>query len=405
MSEREFVIQVGPQHPALKEPENFMFKVDGEIVVDVEPRIGYNHRGIEKAMESRTYIQNLYLVERVCGICSNSHQTCYTQNVEEVLGMEIPERAKYIRVFVAELERIHSHLLWLGVAAHEIGFDTLFYYIWRDREVVMDLLEMVSGNRVNYAIPTIGGVRRDISAEKIPEYKKMLDVLEERTKYYKSVAASEKTILNRTVGVGFLSKADAIRLCAAGPNLRCCGVASDIRRDNPYLVYDEIPFNVISYEGGDQLAQILVRVDETQESIKICIYCLNHLPNGPIREKFSPLGKVPEGEAVSLVEAPRGELIHYIQSRGADKPYRYKIRAPTLANIPSLCKRLKGGYIADIPIVLAGIDPCFSCTDRVTFVDEGKDKHWGMTGEQLRRYGIERYNICARELNRCLKSG
>jgi len=273
MSEREFVIQVGPQHPALKEPENFMFKVDGEIVVDVEPRIGYNHRGIEKAMESRTYIQNLYLVERVCGICSNSHQTCYTQNVEEVLGMEIPERAKYIRVFVAELERIHSHLLWLGVAAHEIGFDTLFYYVWRDREVVMDLLEMVSGNRVNYAIPTIGGVRRDISAEKIPEYKKMLDVLEERTKYYKSVAASEKTIQNRTVGVGFLSKADAIRLCAAGPNLRCCGVASDIRRDNPYLVYDEIPFNVISYEGGDQLAQILVRVDETQESIKICIYC------------------------------------------------------------------------------------------------------------------------------------
>jgi membrane-bound hydrogenase subunit alpha len=391
MSEREFVIPIGPQHPALKEPENFMFKVDGEIVVDVEPRIGYNHRGIEKAMESRTYIQNLYLVERVCGICSNSHQTCYTQNVEEVLGMEIPERAKYIRVFVAELERIHSHLLWLGVAAHEIGFDTLFYYIWRDREVVMDLLEMVSGNRVNYAIPTIGGVRRDISSDKIPLYQKMLDTLEERTKYHKSIAATEKTVLNRTVGVGFLSKADAIRLCAAGPNLRCCGVASDIRRDNPYLVYDEIPFNVISYEGGDQMAQILVRVDEALESIKICRYCLEHLPDGPIRVKFPPLGKVPDGEAVSLVEAPRGELIHYIQSRGADKPYRYKIRAPTLGNIPSLCERLKGGYIADIPIVLAGIDPCFSCTDRMTFIDEEKDKRWNVTGEQLRRYGMEWY--------------
>jgi NADH-quinone oxidoreductase subunit D len=256
----------------------------------------------------------------------------------------------------------------------------------------MDLLEMVSGNRVNYAIPTIGGVRRDIPSDKIPQYLKMLDTLEERTRYYKSVAASEKTVLGRTVGVGVLSRDDAIRLSAVGPNLRSCGVASDIRRDHPYLVYDEIPFNVISYEGGDQLAQVLVRVDETLESIKICIYCLNHLPDGPIRKKFSPLGKVPEGEAVSLVEAPRGELIHYIQSRGTDKPYRYKIRSPTLGNIPSLCERLKGGYIADIPIVLAGIDPCFSCTDRMTFVDEGKDKQWGMTGEQLRRYGIEWYN-------------
>jgi NADH-quinone oxidoreductase subunit D len=391
MSEREFIIPVGPQHPALKEPENFTFKVEGEYVVDVEPRIGYNHRGIEKAMESRTYIQNLYLVERVCGICSNSHQTCYTQNVEEVLGMEIPERAKYLRVLVAELERIHSHLLWLGVAAHEIGFDTLFYYIWRDREVVMDLLEMVSGNRVNYAIPTIGGVRRDILTAEIPQYKKMLDVLEERTNFYKSIAASEKTVLNRAVGVGVLSKADALRLSATGPNLRCCGVASDVRHDHPYLIYDDIPFNVISYESGDQLAQILVRVDETIESIKICKYCLEHMPDGPIRVKFPPLGKVPDGEAVSLVEAPRGELIHYILSRGADKPYRYKIRAPTLGNIPSLCERLKGGYIADIPIVLAGIDPCFSCTDRMTFIDEKKNSQWNVTGEQLRRYGIEWY--------------
>ncbi len=397
MSEREFVIPVGPQHPALKEPENFTFKVEGEYVVDVEPRIGYNHRGIEKAMESRTYLQNLYLVERICGICSNSHQTCYTQNVEEVLSMEIPERAKFIRVLVAELERIHSHLLWLGVAAHEIGFDTLFYYIWRDREVVMDMLEMISGNRVNYAIPTIGGVRRDIPSDKIPEYQKMLDILEDRTRFYKKVVADEKTVLNRAVGVGVLSKADAIRLSAVGPNLRCCGVASDVRRDHPYLVYDEISFNVISYEGGDQLAQILVRVDETLESIKICRYILKHLPDGPIRVKFPPIGKVPDGEAVSLVEAPRGELIHYIQSRGADKPYRYKIRSPTLGNILSLCERLKGGYIADIPIVLAGIDPCFSCTDRMTFVDEEKNKRWNMTGEHLRKYGIEWYqeNILA----------
>lgn len=391
MTEREFIIPVGPQHPALKEPANFTFTVDGEYVVDVQPRIGYNHRGIEKAMESRNYIQNLYIVERVCGICSNSHQTCYTQNVEEVLGMEIPERAKYIRVLVAELERIHSHLLWLGVAAHEIGFDTLFYYIWRDREVVMDLLEEISGNRVNYAMPTIGGVRRDVEEERIPDYLKMLDVLEERTEYYKSVCATERTILGRAKGVGYLSKEDAIRLSAVGPNLRASGVASDIRAETPYLVYNEIPWKVISYEGGDVLANVLVRVDETFQSVNICKYCLENLPDGPIRVKFSPLGRVPEGEALSLVEAPRGELAHYIQSRGKDKPYRYKIRAPTMANIPSVCEKLKGGYIADIPIVLAGIDPCFSCTDRMVFVDEGKGRRWEMTGEQLRRYGIEWY--------------
>lgn len=391
LSEREFIIPVGPQHPALKEPANFTFRVDGEYVVDVEPRVGYNHRGIEKAMESRTYIQNLYIAERICGICSNAHQTCYTQNVEEVLGMDIPERAKYIRVLVAELERIHSHLLWLGVAAHEIGFDTLFYYIWRDREVVMDMLEEISGNRVNYAMPTIGGARRDIAADKIPKYLKMLDVLEERTKFYKNICVTERTVLVRADGVGFLSKEDAIRLSAVGPNLRASGVAEDIRADCPYLVYDEIAWNVISYDGGDVLANVLVRVDETFESVNICKYCLEHLPEGPIRIKFSPLGKVPEGEAVSLVEAPRGELVHYIQSRGGDKPYRYKVRAPTLANIPAVCEKLKGGYIADIPIVLAGIDPCFSCTDRMIFVDENKEKSWVMTGEQLRHYGIEWY--------------
>jgi NADH-quinone oxidoreductase subunit D len=391
MSEREFTIPVGPQHPALKEPESFLFKVDGELVVDVEPRIGYNHRGIEKAMESRTYIQNLYIVERICGICSNSHQTCYTQNVEEVLGMEIPERAKYLRVFVNELERIHSHLLWLGVAAHEIGFDTLFYYVWRDREIVMDLLEMVSGNRVNYAMPTIGGVRRDILESNFPEYHKMLDKLAERTAFYKKICASEKTVLDRAAGVGYLSKEEMIRLSGVGPNARASDVDYDVRRDHPYLVYDEIPFNVITYDSGDVLANVLVRVDETTESVNICKYVLDNLPEGPIKERFSPMGKVAEGESVSLVEAARGELIHYIQSRGENKPYRYKVRAPTLGNIPAVIEKLKGGYIADIPIVLAGIDPCFSCTDRMVFVDEGKGKRWDMNGEQLRKYGIEWY--------------
>jgi membrane-bound hydrogenase subunit alpha len=391
LSERQFVIPIGPQHPALKEPESFYFTVDGEVVVDVDPRIGYNHRGIEKAMEARTYIQNLYITERVCGICSNAHQTAYTGAVEEVAGIEIPERAKYIRVFMHELERIHSHLLWLGVAAHEIGFDTLFYYVWRDREIVMNLLEEVSGNRCNYAMPTIGGVRRDLQKDKFPKWHKMLDTLAERTNYYIKVASTEQTILNRAIGVGYLGKEDMIRLSGSGPNARSSGVPCDTRKTAPYLLYDEIPFEHIYVNNCDVLGQVLVRALEVVESVKICKWVLDHIPEGEIAVKFSPLQKIPEGEAVYIVEAQRGELIHYTISDGRNMPYRHKIRAPTLGNIPSLVERLKGGYIADIPIVLAGIDPCFSCTDRMVFVDEDKEKTWEMDGEQLRRYGIEWY--------------
>ncbi len=392
MSEREFVIPIGPQHPALKEPESFYFTVDGETVVDVDPRIRYNQPGIEKAMESRNYIQNLYIVERICGICSNAHQTAYTGSVEEAGDIGIPERAKYIRVFVQELERIHSHLLWLGVAAHEIGFDTLFYYVWRDRELVMDLLEEVSGNRVNYAMPTVGGVRRDLPKAKHGEWHKMLDKLAERTEYYIKVASTEQTILERAVGVGYLSKQDMIRLSGAGPNARSSGVACDIRHCSPYLIYDEIEFEHVVVDNGDVLGQALVRVLETLESVKICKWVLDNLPEGEIAIKFTPMSKIPEGEAVYLVEAQRGELIHYHISDGSNTPYRHKVRAPTLANIPSVVERLKGGYIADIPIVLAGIDPCFSCTDRMVFYDEGKDKKWNWDENQLRKYSLDFHN-------------
>jgi len=392
LSEREFVIPIGPQHPALKEPESFLFTVDGEVVVDVEARIGYNHRGIEKAMESRNYIQNLYITERVCGICSNAHQTAYTGSVEEAGGIEIPERAKYIRVFIQELERLHSHLLWVGVAAHEIGFDTMFYYVWRDRELVMDLLEEISGNRVNYAMPTVGGVRRDLNKDNFTRYHKILDTITERTNYYIKVASTEKTILGRAVGVGYLGKEDMIRLSGCGPNARSSGVPCDIRKISPYLIYDEIPFEHIYVDNGDVLGQVLVRVLETLESVKICKWVLDNIPDGEIAVKFNPMQRLPEGEAAYIVEAQRGELIHYTISDGKNMPYRHKIRAPTMANIPSLIERLKGGYIADIPITLAGIDPCFSCTDRMVFYDEGKDKTWTWTEGELSKYRKEWYS-------------
>jgi len=376
-------VPFGPQHPALKEPEYFLFEVDGETVVDVKPRIGYAHRGIEKAFEFRTYIQNIYLAERICGICSDAHTTCYTQAIEELIGVEAPPRARYIRVIIAELERIQSHALWVGMAAHEIGFDTLFMYVWRDRETVLDLFEMISGNRIHYAMNTIGGVRRDIPAAAAPKIGKGLDFLEKRSKYYLDTVQTERTISKRAADVGILKPKDAVDLCTVGPTLRASGVKNDVRTDDPYAAYEEIPLDVITHDSCDVLSRILVRCEEMLESIKIIRYAMDRMPKGNIKVQASM--KVPQGEVVSRVEAPRGELIHYAKSNGTTKPERYKVRSPTLGNIPALCKMLLGGYIADIPIVLAGIDPCFSCADRMSFIDAKKNKKWIWTMQQLRR--------------------
>lgn len=395
---RVFKIPVGPQHPALKEFENFTFTVDGEKVIDVDFRIGYTHRGIEKLAESKTYIQNLYLCERICGICSAAHQGCYAQTVEELAGITAPPRGVYIRTLIWELERIHSHLLWLGVAAHEIGFDTLFMLVWRDREVVMSLLEMISGNRVNYAMSTVGGVRRDISDELKHKILKGLDVLEERTKYYKEICMKEQTILVRAANVGILSKEKALKLNAVGPTTRASGVDVDIRRDDPYGAYDEVPFEVIVYDTCDVLARILVRVDETIQSVLMSRWLLENLPSGEIRTKFAR--KIAENEVLGRVEAPRGELLYYIKSNGTDKPERLKVRTPTLANLLPVAEMLKGGYIADIPIVLAGIDPCFACMDRALFVDENSGKKWVWSNEQLRIYSIKWYKEHGKEVVR-----
>ena len=191
------VIPVGPQHPALKEPANFTLFLEGERIAAANVALGYNHRGMEKACEERTYIEVLYLLERICGICSHSHSTAYLQAVEQIAGVEIPKKAAYIRTIVGEFERIHSHLLWLGVAGHEVGFDTLFMYSWRDREIIMDLLALITGNRVNYGINTIGGVRRDISKEHLEQTLKSMDALEERTKYYLQLGRNH---LDKTTG-------------------------------------------------------------------------------------------------------------------------------------------------------------------------------------------------------------
>lgn len=386
----EVKIPIGPQHPALKEPESFLISLHGEKITASSIRLGYNHRGIEKACEERTYIQALYLVERICGICSHSHSTCFVQAVEEIAGLETPTRARYIRTLIGELERIHSHLLWLGVAGHEIGFDTLLMYTWRDREAVMDILALLSGNRVNYGMNTIGGVRRDIKPEQKEKVLKAIDILEERTKYYIGLAQEESTILERLSKVGTVSRQDAERLGAVGPTARASGIERDVRKDDPYAAYAELDFKVITSDKCDVYGRTLVRLGELMESYSMVRQLIQKLPDGPITVKAPR--KIPAGQAVSRYEAPRGEDFHYVRSNGTEKPDRVKVRAPTLANIQAVSKMLEDGYLADIPIVIAAIDPCFSCTDRlISLCDAEKQSKNVVTWESIRLKGIEWY--------------
>ncbi len=399
-------IPVGPQHPALKEPTSFMLTLEGEKILQIGVRLGYNHRGIEKACEGRTYVQDIYLIERICGICSHSHATAFVNAVEEIAALPTPRRGQAIRVLVAELERIHSHLLWLGVAGHEVGFDTLLMYSWRDREIVMDLLALLTGNRVNYGINTIGGVRRDITDEQKELVLRQMDVLEERTKYYVEVATQESTLIGRLSGVGVLSHEDAVRLGAVGPTARASKVDLDIRKDDPYLLYGELPFDVITADCNDVYGRTLVRVGELMESYKIIRHLLKNMPDGPVAVKAPR--KIPAGEAISRYEAPRGEDVHYVKANGSEKPERVKVRAPTLANVQAVAKMLEDRYLADLPIVVAAIDPCFSCTDRMSFVQHADGRRDVLNWEQLRRYGIDFYRrrgIDFTELNKNFRCG
>ncbi len=358
----KFQIPIGPQHPALKEPISLRMTVEGEVIRDVDIRLGYNHRGLEKLAESKNWTQNIYLTERICGICSHSHTTCYVQGVEKLMEIEPPRRGVYLRYLVSELERIHSHLLWLGVAGHEAGFDSFFMYTWRDREVVMDLLEMISGNRVHYAMNTLGGVRRDLDEGQIRKCLDGIKVLRERSEFYFKIGANEPTFVGRLAGVGYLSKEQALALCAVGPTARASGVARDVRKNDPHAFYDEAPFDLITADSCDVLGRTVVRIKELMESYKICEFILKNLPAGEIAVRAPKRAK--PGEFFSRYEAPRGENVHYVKSNGTDKPERLKVRAPTLANYPATIEMLRSGFIADIPLIFAAIDPCICCAER-----------------------------------------
>jgi membrane-bound hydrogenase subunit alpha len=393
-----FEIPIGPQHPALKEPISLRMTVEGEVITGVDIRLGYNHRGMEKLAEEKTWLQNIYVTERICGICSHSHATCYVQGVEKLMELAPPRRGLYIRYLVSELERVHSHLLWLGVAGHEAGFDSFFMYTWRDREIVMDLLEMISGNRVHYAINTIGGVRRDIDEGQKAKILEGVATLRKRSEYYFRIGANEPSFVARIAGVGMLSKEQAIALCAVGPVARASGVARDVRKEDPYAVYDELDFDLATADSCDVLGRVVVRVKELLESYKMIEQMVKGLPDGDIVCKAPRKAK--PGEAVSRYEAPRGENIHYIKANGSDKPERLKVRAPTLGNYPATVEMLRNGFIADIPLIFAAIDPCICCAERtVTLVGARSGEESVVRMSDLRRQAIARFRNAAVKRN------
>lgn len=390
MTEKKITLPIGPQHPSLKEPSCFTITLEGEKVVQAVVGVGYNHRGLEKACEARTYIQDLYIIERICGICSHTHSTAFCQGVEELLGVKIPRRADYIRVIMAELERLHSHLLWLGIAGHEVGFDTLLMYAWRDREKVLDLLALIGGNRVNYGINTIGGVRRDLNPNEIDQLRAVLDQLEEENKYYLQLVLNETTLAARMCGIGKLSHENALLLGAVGPVARASGVGIDTRLNDPYAAYDEIIPELILDDHCDVFGRAAVRVKEMAVSIQMIRFALDHLPDTELQVKVPR--KVPSGVAFSRTEAPRGENTHYIRSNGTDKPDRVRVRAASEANWHSMAHMLEGDYLADVPLIIAAIDPCYSCTDRAIVLknnNSGEEKT--LDWNSLRRYSIDFY--------------
>ncbi|MGD0396104.1 MAG: nickel-dependent hydrogenase large subunit [Nitrososphaerales archaeon] len=385
----ESAMPFGPVHPSLKEPEYFKLILEGEKIVQVIPRIGYVHRGIERAAQERTWVKNTYLFERICGICSFAHSLGYTHAVEALTGFEVPKRGRYIRLIVAELERLHSHLLWLGLVGHWAGFDTLFMWVWKDREHILDLEEAITGNRVNKSYSVIGGVRMELPDGIATKIQTELKYIEKRADYYTKLVETEETFTVRTKGVGRITQETARRLCPVGPLLRCTGIARDVRAEDPYAAYDEVPPHVQTSNDGDIASLLTLRLDEIRDSCRMVSEAVEKLPTGPY--KVSIPRAVPQGESTFHVEAPRGELFYFVKSGGGSAPERVKVRSSTVANILTATEMLKGHTLADVPIVLTGMDPCFGCMDRISVLDVDKSKEWSIGGEELRIYGIEYY--------------
>ena len=354
------IIPFGPQHPVLPEPIHIDLVVEDEKVIEAVPSIGFIHRGLEKLVEKKDFIEYVYVAERICGICSFIHGQTYCQGVEEIMKIEVPTRAKYLRTIWGELSRIHSHLLWLGLMADAFGFESLFMHSWRVREQVLDLIEATTGGRVIFGSCKVGGTRRDIPAEQMSWLLTQLETVEKEMQLIVDVFMNDNSVKHRLCGVGVISKEDAIILGAVGPTLRGSGVADDMRLLK-YAAFGDLDFQPISKPDGDSYSRCAVRCAELFQSVDLIRQAAAKMPEGEIAVKVT--GN-PDGEFFSRVEQPRGEVVYYIKGNGTKNLTRFRARTPTFANVPPLVKMLAGCELADVPVLVLTIDPCISCTER-----------------------------------------
>ncbi|MBQ7677955.1 MAG: nickel-dependent hydrogenase large subunit [Lachnospiraceae bacterium] len=355
------VIPFGPQHPVLPEPIHIDLVIEDEMVVEAIPSVGFIHRGLEGLVEKRDFNQMTYVAERTCGICSFQHGMGYCEAVEHVFGVEVPVRAKYLRSIWAELGRMHSHLLWLGLLADGFGFENLFYQCWRVREKVLDLQEMTSGGRLIFSVNTIGGVIKDITPEQFTIILDTLNDVEMELYAILDVFIKDYSVASRLKGIGILTKEQITELGCAGPVARASGVAVDMRKLG-YAAYPELDFDPIVYEDGDSYSRCLVRIDEVFQSIDLIRQAAGKIPNE--KELATPVKGNPNGEYFMRVEQPRGEAVYYVKGNGKPNLQRMRIRTPTFANLMGLCEMLKNTKLSDVGLLVITIDPCISCTER-----------------------------------------
>jgi len=388
-TDQTLVLNMGPQHPSTHGVLRLLLEVDGETIVRIMPDIGFLHTGIEKTCEAKFYQQVVPLTDRIDYLCPMTNNLAYCLAVEKLLGLEIPPRARWLRVMLNELTRINSHLVWLGTHAMDIGAMTVFLYCFREREEILRLFEMVSGQRMMTSYFRIGGVSMEPTLDFFDRVKRFITPFPERIDQYENLLTSNPIWVMRTKGIAHITAEDALALCATGPTLRASGIDVDLRRDNPYTGYENFKFNVPVSKDGDVYARYLVRVAELRESQKIVVQTLEGIPEGPVkadapkvvlpdREKMKTQMEaliyhfkivtegftVPEGEVYMPIESPRGEMGYYVVSDGTAKPYRVHMRSPSFANLQSLRKMCEGRMIADVVAAIGSIDIVLGDCDR-----------------------------------------
>jgi ech hydrogenase subunit E len=356
------IVLMGPQHPVLVEPVVLDLVLEDEKVVEAIPAIGYVHRGLESLVETTEFTEFGYVAERICGICSFMHGMGYAMAIEDLMKVEVPERARYLRVIWAELSRVQSHLLWLGLGADALGFENLFMQCWKLRERVLDIFEKTTGGRIIFSVNKIGGVKRDIADEDLRAMLVELSKIEAAFADTAQVFLEDPSIRHRLGGLGVLSQDAARRLGTVGPMARASGVRFDVRA-GPGVYRDALDFEPVVETGGDCLARCVVRVRELAQSFELMRRAALKLPAGthPIEVKVRGF---PTGEAVVRLEQPRGEVVYLVKANGTKFLERFRARTPTFANLPAMIELVKGVELADVASILLTIDPCISCTER-----------------------------------------